>query len=234
LLRAAAELLDEAQGREVSTRAVCDRAGVRAPTLYHHFGSKDGLLHAVVEYGVHQYAAEESGDNGGDPVAQLRKGWNDHVRFGLANPSFYVLLYGRIKPGVPCAVTAVAERRLAVLLRRIGELGMLDTSCEDAARQVVSANVGVTLYLIGRDESDREMGLSDRLCASVLAGVLKEYAGSGFPGLDGRSPRRVDHAIADAAANLSTALRDSDGGGALTRGEATLLTELLQRLASKR
>ena len=44
LLLAAAELLDAADGSEVSTRAICDRAGVQAPTLYHHFGSKQGLL----------------------------------------------------------------------------------------------------------------------------------------------------------------------------------------------
>ena len=45
LLLAAAELLEA--GSAVSTRAVCDRAGVQAPTLYHHFGSKQGLIDAV-------------------------------------------------------------------------------------------------------------------------------------------------------------------------------------------
>jgi AcrR family transcriptional regulator len=29
---------------------------VTAPTLYHHFGSKDGLIDAVVQFGFSQYA----------------------------------------------------------------------------------------------------------------------------------------------------------------------------------
>ena len=40
LLLAATQLLDEAAGGPVSTREITERAGVRAPTLYHHFGSK--------------------------------------------------------------------------------------------------------------------------------------------------------------------------------------------------
>ena len=51
LLTAAAELLDAAQGAEVSTRSITERAGVQAPTLYHHFGSKRGLEDAVVAHG---------------------------------------------------------------------------------------------------------------------------------------------------------------------------------------
>jgi len=50
LLLAAGQLLHEAKGGNVSTRAICDRAGVQAPTLYHHFGSKQGLLDAVVKF----------------------------------------------------------------------------------------------------------------------------------------------------------------------------------------
>ena len=49
LLLAAAELMDAAQGAEVSTRAICERAGVHAPTLYHHFANKQSLLAAVAD-----------------------------------------------------------------------------------------------------------------------------------------------------------------------------------------
>ena len=49
LLRAAAELLAKSAGAPVSTRQITQLAGVSAPTLYHHFGSKAGLIAAVVE-----------------------------------------------------------------------------------------------------------------------------------------------------------------------------------------
>src|SRR2546428_13217209 len=104
LLLAAAQLLHEAGGKEVSTRAICERAGVQAPTLYHHFGSKQGLLDAVVNYGFTQYVQAPS--PGGDPVDRIREGWDRHVEYGLAHPAFYVLLYGQIEPGVPCNLTS--------------------------------------------------------------------------------------------------------------------------------
>lgn len=146
LLRAAAELLDAAPGQDVSTRAICERAGVRAPTLYHHFGSKQGLLDAVVEYGLGQYAAD---GGAGGAVADLRAGWDNHVRYGLDHPAFYVLLYGRIAPGRPCKVTAVAEARLRVLVERLDADGALLAPVDDVVAQVVAANVGITLQLIG-------------------------------------------------------------------------------------
>src|SRR6266487_3400488 len=49
ILEAAAGLL--AESTDASTRAVCDAAGVTAPTLYHYFGDKEGLLTAVVDFG---------------------------------------------------------------------------------------------------------------------------------------------------------------------------------------
>jgi AcrR family transcriptional regulator len=220
LLRAAAELLDEANGGDVSTRAVCQRAGVQAPTLYHHFGNKDGLLQAVVEYGTSQYVSHENGVDADDLVGRLRRGWDDHVRYGLGNPSFYVLLYGRIKPGVQCGVTAVAERRLIELLRHVDKAGSLKVSCEEAAHQIVAANVGVTLYLLGREEGERDLGLSDRLRDNVLAGVLTDSA--------------LNPAVADAAATVLSGLGDTSRRGDLTPGETALLTELLERLSSRR
>ena len=51
ILEAAADLLARSADADVSTRAVADAAGVTAPTLYHHFGDKEGLLSAVVEFG---------------------------------------------------------------------------------------------------------------------------------------------------------------------------------------
>jgi len=51
ILEAASELLARSADADISTRAVSEAAGVTAPTLYHHFGDKDGLLAAVVDFG---------------------------------------------------------------------------------------------------------------------------------------------------------------------------------------
>ncbi|MBB5825735.1 TetR/AcrR family transcriptional regulator [Micromonospora carbonacea] len=210
LLLAAAELLQG--GGTVSTRAVCDRAGVQAPTLYHHFGSKQGLIDAVANHGFTQYTAVESS---GDPLDDLREGWDRHVRFGLEHPSFYGLLYGRVEPGRPCAITAPAHAALRERLTAAAARGMLRVPADDAAEQVLAANVGVTLTLISQPEPD--FGLSGRVREAALAGVLHT------PSADTPTTR------ASAALTLR-ALADDDPGD-LTPGERGLLGELLDRLA---
>lgn len=220
LLRAAAELLDAAPGEPVSTRAVCERAGVAAPTLYHHFGSKQGLLDAVVEFGLGQYAAQ--GDADDDPVSDLRRGWDQHVQYGLDHPAFYVLLYGGIAPGRPCKVTAVAQAQLTRLLERAERRGLLRVPVDEAAEQIVAANVGVTLQLIAEPAGAADLELSVALRENVLAGLLVTSAPERGPVSE----------VAQAAAALADALAGPGGGGpSLSDGERVLLGEWLSRLS---
>ena len=100
LLEAAADLIAAAPGEDFSLRAVCDAAGVKMPTLYHFFGNKQGLIEAVVERGFDMYlSAKSSTESSGDPIQDLRLGWDAHVAFGLVNPGFYTLMYGKVRPG---------------------------------------------------------------------------------------------------------------------------------------
>jgi AcrR family transcriptional regulator len=212
LLRATAELLDAGAG-QVSTRAICERAGVTAPTLYHHFGSKQALVDAVINYGLEQYLA--AGDDA-DPVAALRAGWDNHVRYGLENPSFYVMLHGRIKVGVPCGVTGPAQHTLGRLLEAAAREGRLRVPVADATARILAANVGVTLSLIGQPLDARDPRLSEAVRESVLAGVL-----------DAPPPGGSDRGRL--ATTLRAAVADDPIG--LTPGETALLGELLDRLA---
>lgn len=221
LLAAAAELLDAAQGAPVSTRAICDRAGVRAPTLYHHFGNKQGLMDAVVEFGLGQYVPAA---DSGDVVADLRRGWDQHVRYGLDHPAFYALLYGRIAPGRPCQVTAVAQRQLLVLLERLDGQGLLLTAPADAAQQIVAANVGITLQLIAQPEGTADLELSRALRETVLAGVIAA------PALGRTGAARGAGVVAEAAGALATALAEAGDNAGLSTGERALLAEWLGRL----
>src|ERR1041385_258771 len=94
LLLAATVLLDEAAGGPVSTRQITERAGVRAPTLYHYFGSKQHLLDAVVSHGFKRFLRDRraSGDPT-DPLDDVRAGWDAHVAFGLEFPGAYAHIY---------------------------------------------------------------------------------------------------------------------------------------------
>src|SRR5918997_166322 len=93
ILAAAARLIAEAGRDAATTRAVAAAAGVQAPTLYRLFGDKQGLLDAVTAYGFERYLAEKKTlVPSDDPVADLKRGWDNHVEFGLTHPAFYVLM----------------------------------------------------------------------------------------------------------------------------------------------
>jgi AcrR family transcriptional regulator len=170
ILQAAAQLLADSGGAPVSTRAVCAAAGVGAPTLYHHFGDKDGLLDAVVGYGFERYLKEKrSRRSTGDPVEDLRRGWDAHVEFGLAQPAFYALMYG---VGRRAAASEEAYKILLQMTEQIARAGRLRVPVKTAAAMIHAASVGVTLQLISTDERDPEV--SGRTREAILAAVTTD------------------------------------------------------------
>lgn len=224
LLLAAAELLDAAQGAEVSTRAICERAGVQAPTLYHHFGSKQGLLDEVISHGFRRFLSEQMAkapDDGRDPIDDIRAGWDLHVRYGLENPGFYTLIYGRAVPGEPCGVVAQVEAMILEALQPAAGAGRLRLPAEQAARQILAASTGVVLTLIAQPEDEVDLALSDQVRDAVLdkVAIAPERAITGA----GAVP------LASAARALEEALER--GPAPITDGERALMVEWLRRLS---
>lgn len=177
LLEAAARLLVE-KGIGVSTRAICEAAGVTAPTLYHYFGDRDGLMQAVVAHGFANYLASKRAlESTGDPVEDIRRGWTDHNDWGTSNPEFYALMYGLVKPGHHAAAADEAEQLLVEKLEDAARRGLLRVAPAVAARLILAANVGMTLALIRQPDADFE-GVSERLRESTLASVLDTSGGT--------------------------------------------------------
>jgi AcrR family transcriptional regulator len=225
ILQAAARLLAESGGEPVSTRAVLAEAGVGAPTLYHHFGDKQGLLDAVVAHGFAQYVARgRARPVPADPLEELRRGWDDHVEFGLGDPAFYVLMYGSARPGRRPAAADEARELLLESLERAARAGLLRVAPETAARMVLSACVGVTLTLITDPEGAADRELSPRTRDAVLAAVTTGPDAGGQPQPEGTP-------LPSLAIALGAALGE-DGEHVLSPGERALLREWLQRLGS--
>jgi AcrR family transcriptional regulator len=223
LLLAAAELLEEAQGEPVSTRAICDRAGVQAPTLYHHFGSKDGLLDSVLRHGFGAFLASR-GETGADddPIEAIREGWDLHVRFGLENPNFYILIYGRARPGQPCGVVADVERMILATLRSAARQRRLRIAPEQAARQILAASTGVVLTLITDPADEVDLALSDQVRDAILDALATTPR-------RGRKPAGAGTVSSAAIALAATLEEDPE---VLSAGEASLMREWLRRLSA--
>src|SRR5688500_5589783 len=180
ILDAAADLLARGGRDAVSTRAVCAAAGVQAPILYRLFGDKQGLLDAVATRGLVSYLARKRDmPPSGDPVEDLRRGWDLHVGFGLANPALYALIYGEPRPGVETPAAREAAVVLAAQVRRIAEAGRLRVSEERAAHLVHAAGCGMTFTLISLPADQRDPALSTLARESVLAAVTTDPPAGG-------------------------------------------------------
>jgi AcrR family transcriptional regulator len=234
ILEAATVLLAESPSGDISTRAVCDAAGVGAPALYRQFGDKDGLLSAVVDNAFDKYlATKRAATPSEDPVHDLRSGWDSHVAFARANPNHYRLMYspamGRVATPPPAA--AEAYRLLTVVLERCAAAGRLKVSTDVAAQMIMTANVGVALLTISQPHIYRDPELPRRVRDAVHAAVLAEPRTAGEPGT-AAEPEAGDDRVETSrvAARLAALLRRSPPGS-LSEGEATLLQEWLARLS---
>ncbi len=224
LLDAAATLLAESKGEPVSTRQITDMAGVKAPTLYHHFGDKEGLFYAVVNRGFERYLSNERAlESSGDPVQDIRRHWDTHVRFGLDQPELYVVMFGNVRPERRPAIVADAEGFLEELLEVAAERGMLRVTPHEAARSILATNVGVTLMLIAEKAEKRNLALSSLTREAVFSAVLVEAAADPPEGAPGQ-PSYVMAAIA-----LNASLQASHPEQ-LTGTEMKLFLEWLHRI----
>ncbi|WP_158895772.1 TetR/AcrR family transcriptional regulator [Amycolatopsis anabasis] len=222
ILHAAARLLSESDGEPVSTRAICAEAGVGAPTLYHHFGDKQGLFDAVVAHGFEAYLAEKRAQpSTGDLVADLARGWDVQVEFGRRHPAFYALMYGNAKPGKPSAAAEEAHAMLVSMLAELARAGRLRVEVELAARSIEAAVVGVTLQAIAQPDDELTLARSALVREALLDALIV-----------GRKPPSKRKTASAVATQLLSLL--GEGAEELGAAENALLREWLTRLASPR
>ena len=93
ILDATADLLVEGGLEGFSMRRLAERCGYTAPTIYHHFGDKTGLLQALIEDLFSRLLDElRATPPSDDPVERMRQLCLSFVRFGLRHPRQYQLL----------------------------------------------------------------------------------------------------------------------------------------------
>lgn len=241
ILEVAAELVANSPDGDVSTRAVCEAAGVGAPALYRHFGDKEGLLSAVVDHGYEKYlTTKRSRRPGTDPIQDLRDGWDTHTDFALRNPNLYRLMNSPAMRTPPAAALE-SHRILTADLRRAAEQGKLRLAPELAAQMIMSANVGVSLMLVSRPTTFTDETLSRRIRDAVHAVVFTaEAMGPETTSADDEQARAEEAGAEEAGAeevlpvtatHLAALLRRTPRPD-FTPGESALLGEWLDRLSN--
>lgn len=164
----AAEALLEAQGTVgLTTRAVCEAAGVKSPTLYHHFGDKSGLERALIQRGLAEFMQRKrSPPASADPLEQLRFGWDVALEFALKRPALYGLIaqHAYIQP----ALVTDAYALMLARVQRLVDMGRFRGPVDTAARAVWAASQGaLSLARQGTTRKDAE-AVSELLFNAVV------------------------------------------------------------------
>lgn len=126
ILDATEALMIEANGSSFSIRKLGDRSGYSAPTVYHYFGDKDGLIDALLDDRVGRLADElEQVDPNADPRERLRAILLAYFEFSVSNPTFTRLMWtvsgkGRAACRPRWSGSGAASRRVSPASARAG------------------------------------------------------------------------------------------------------------------
>lgn len=180
ILAAARQILQQEGYPALSMRALAEAVGVRAPTLYDYFASKEEVLNAIFMQGLELLAGQFS-----SLAPQTKPGLHrllllgiEYRRWGLANPDMYQLIFGRIDqsyvPGIEQQTAAAALfqtlRDLVADCMSLGELAPQDPAM--TAMTIWSMTHGhVSLELFGMVETCGEAPPDDQF-AFVLSTLL--------------------------------------------------------------
>lgn len=220
IVTAALRLLDEGGPEAMSTRAVSAAAAVQAPAIYRLFTDKQGLLDAVTAWRFEEYLEQKTTrERAEDPVDDLRRGWDLHVGFGLANPAVYAAIYGVPRPGAPAPAVERSEAILLGMLARVAAAGRLRLDERTAATVVGAAGRGTTLMLIATPEAERDLGVADIVREAVIGAITTDAVPAA-----GGEPLEV------AARTVRAALPEVDS---LRPAEKTLMADWLDRLTTR-
>ncbi|WP_300578383.1 TetR/AcrR family transcriptional regulator [Phenylobacterium sp.] len=172
LLDAAASLLERGGPAAVTTRAVLDEAGVTAPTLYHHFGDKDGLLDALLAEGVARYFAHRTVlPETADALADLAASWDLYLDFICEQPQLFSLLMTRAQDDQTLLARATAWCRGR--LERLHGEGRLAVEVDFGLQALLVSSNGVAM-LRAQGASDGEARDAGRFVfEQTLAGLVR-------------------------------------------------------------
>jgi AcrR family transcriptional regulator len=175
----------------LTTRAVCEHAGVTAPTLYHHYGDKDGLLRALARAELLAFFARKQRMKPSDDALQdVKRGWDDWVQFAIDQPH----LVGALQSGGSATVAPLREAAEAIAAERLARLAVLKPLAVDPATGarvlVAGANAVVQLLLDGLTVAE----------VRSLSALLRDGLVSSLCLPEPKSPRRGQHPAKQEAA----------------------------------
>ena len=153
ILEATQALLFELGAEQLTIRRVEERSGFKAPTIYHHFRDKTGLIDALLEERCAElYAKLCRVPRRADAVAYLLELARAYLEFGLANPTQYALISAPRAESADLLPSAEAARRLvfSALVEACGTRHGASADHEAAFQAVWAVLHGVVALRVSR------------------------------------------------------------------------------------
>lgn len=177
ILDATEALMVESGSSDFSIRKLAGRCGYTAPTIYHYFGDKEGVVAALLEERFTRLLdSVREEEMGPDAVDNLRRMVQSFTEFGEQNPTFYRLVVAGRSDGADRTPPA-AEAARALLeepwleLAREGRLHCPDA--RTAAQALWALLHGMTALRAARPEYDWADDLFEVAVDSLLRGLIK-------------------------------------------------------------
>jgi AcrR family transcriptional regulator len=188
----AAERIFVAEGYEGATiRKIADEVGVSSTALYMHFPDKACILGEIARRTLEQLLARnrELAARPLDPELRLRLMLEAYMRWGLAHPNAYLLVYSAPRPPTaplwPEAALDLSARCYEIFAAVVGEIaaqGRLRAGAADSAAQTLWMSChGVVALLCARPNFN--WAPAEELVAVALDGLINGFVA------DGPSPR---------------------------------------------
>lgn len=169
IVAAAWTLADDVGIAQITLRQLAGAVGMRAPSLYNYFPSKDALYDAMFEQANLSLAEAQSVVSpSDDPVADFTRGTLEWMAWCQASPARYQLLYSRAVPGWEPSPDAYAsaQRVMHDLAGAVSRMGI--TSNEDIDL-LVATNAGLIAQQMANDpKGDRWTRLAPRAIRMVV------------------------------------------------------------------
>lgn len=188
IARVAAQLFATQGFDATPVREIAEAAGVTKPTLYYHYGSKEGLAQALLMGPMTRLNEQLRTilEETGDPVAMLVRMFEAHFASCRADPDgtrfFFALFFGplasglmeemeRFKGGMRCQMDAIVQRA--------AEAGVIDPERVEAFATACRGLMVISIMDFLYKSKDLDPDLPERLVRDLLRGF-------GMPGSAGR------------------------------------------------
>jgi AcrR family transcriptional regulator len=175
ILDSTEQILLEVGYDEFSIRRLVERCGYAAPSIYHYFRDKDGLLDALIDERFEKLTAQlKRVPRDADPVVHLRGLALAFVRFGLKHPEHFRLLFTpRAGDDIPPPSGEEARRLFETTLARLWESGRLRTGDPQTAGQVLWVLcMGLVWSRISRPDHAWTKTLNEDSIDALLRGLV--------------------------------------------------------------